>query len=1075
MCYNIERDTQEKAGATMYDELNNLKNTTMWKLYEDKQPSQSRSLWVTDMYRTAINKLKTIHKTFPNYTLHDETHVINVLHAMSGILGSEAKNLTMEECEILILSAALHDVGMSYTEEDIEQVKEASWFEDFLHKRNSSYIGYHYDKLPKGLQQDYLRSIHHRRISDILRDASNGWPEKPDEVKFPMDVLSAVCQAHGEDKTFLRNDPDLEYREAYSADLRFCALLLRIGDILDFDGSRAPHILYPFAEDDPVSAREYKKHNSSKGFQYPEDPTAKELTFCAECTEPEVEHKLRQYLDWIDEELSVFAGTKDFLHKSWQGKLPLPYRVDRSAITRINYDSDEVRFTMDQSQILSLLTGENLYDSNDIFIRELLQNSIDATLLRGKLDRNFQVNSEEAAIYLWEWHDNTGNLFFRIDDNGTGMTRGMLLRYFLKVGKSYYNSPELKTDLERSGCKEGYCANSRFGIGFLSSFLCAKRAEISTLYCDNNKSSADCGKTDRHRGYGLRMELPGLEGHYVLRNQAAGHRPSGKLPCPDIIGTKTPPAERDFYRKSPGTSIVLHIDPGKLGAIDLRRTVEKWLLGPRMPIYYNGQRIGSTYDKILSEVRPMVGGKCFEISNEDKLEFDRCYPHLKGNYPEAKVTARILEDYKLPGLGGITLNYEVVFPNPRYKYLDQEYELKGEIFLSDNDLPYIQIRAHNIDDPYHFCKNIWADRCPNEEIKQKLFNEFEKLSQCPVESKGFEEAWKPFSRISTLRQAWQEFVDEKQPSIGFYLPKEITPTAITKHPPNDYLHCTYRSVMCEAESNLDAKLDYYYLFYCEEDLRPTMNVSRSRITHLPLPIALTMGTIQAGGSYPESYDELRNEPFRVWKDLIRSPYGTWAMEMLDAEFKNFISFYEMSISECNIRDLDLNLVHDRGALSQDSIIKRFYKAYIQENYHIRISYKDGQVLCLEEKRSEERETVYDLLPPLMFCKADDNGSRDYLCCKDSSQRRGITEDHRFAQWLLKNVKELHAHYPRQLEQIVRVLREEEDSEIIATSSFIRKLFRKWGVKKIDVESMPVLSEKDFWDPTEYLSKKTGID
>lgn len=83
---------------------------------------------------------------------------------------------------------------------------------------------------------------------------------------------------------------------------------------------------------------------------------------------------------------------------------------------------------MDQTKILELLTGENLYDNQDVFVRELLQNAIDATLLRGKMDPGF--TQENYRIDCWEWNDKDGNIWFRIDDKGTGMTTGMLQRYF---------------------------------------------------------------------------------------------------------------------------------------------------------------------------------------------------------------------------------------------------------------------------------------------------------------------------------------------------------------------------------------------------------------------------------------------------------------------------------------------------------------------------------------------------------------------------------------------------------------------------------------------------------------------
>lgn len=62
-----------------------------------------------------------VRQTFQNYTLHDETHILNVLDAMSGLLGNQITKLTVGEIELLILAACLHDLGMVYTEEEKQQ------------------------------------------------------------------------------------------------------------------------------------------------------------------------------------------------------------------------------------------------------------------------------------------------------------------------------------------------------------------------------------------------------------------------------------------------------------------------------------------------------------------------------------------------------------------------------------------------------------------------------------------------------------------------------------------------------------------------------------------------------------------------------------------------------------------------------------------------------------------------------------------------------------------------------------------------------------------------------------------
>ena len=93
-----------------------LEETALWKKYIEKEPEQDspRRIWVKKIYDNAVTYLKDVRLTFPNYTLHDETHVLNVIYAMGAILGDQIGNLSIGEVELLILAAALHDIGMVY-------------------------------------------------------------------------------------------------------------------------------------------------------------------------------------------------------------------------------------------------------------------------------------------------------------------------------------------------------------------------------------------------------------------------------------------------------------------------------------------------------------------------------------------------------------------------------------------------------------------------------------------------------------------------------------------------------------------------------------------------------------------------------------------------------------------------------------------------------------------------------------------------------------------------------------------------------------------------------------------------
>lgn len=524
----------------MSDHSKLLEDTAIWKTYVSlSSPNSTQTVWAHQVYESAVTYLKDVRHFFPNYTLHDETHVLNVLDAMAGILGDQIVKLSKGEAELLLLAACLHDLGMVYTQEEITQCfGNQKQVHDFLRINSPELLGCPVDDWPEEMRQWYLRWLHPFRLPQVFQN--KGWRELfsdwPTEA-VPKRCVIAVCQAHGETPEELSNDRNLAYLAASNADPLFCALLLRLADLLDFDATRAPKVLYTYITCSEVSQREWAKHQASGGFRYPVSPSTAKLPYKAYCTNPGIEHAIRDFLNWIDEELDTCSTLQQKCYQSWQRNFPFPQSVSRDEVESDGYLSGDFCMTMDQTRIMDLLTGENFYDDNDVFIRELLQNSIDATLLRLKMDHCFSY--EDARIDLWEWNDQEGNIWLRIDDQGTGMTLGMLQRYFLKVGNSYYTSQELKRDLRGHGVMGKYQSISRFGIGFLSCFLCGTSAEVSTLYFDSKKNLDENGLSSfcRSLDYGLRLQVTGLQGYYTLKSQAEQHA-APPMPAPGDYGDK---------------------------------------------------------------------------------------------------------------------------------------------------------------------------------------------------------------------------------------------------------------------------------------------------------------------------------------------------------------------------------------------------------------------------------------------------------------------------------------------------------------------------------------------------------
>lgn len=1002
-----------------------LAETKLWKCYEGKLVEDDRRKWIKDVYFNAVKQLTTVRDTFSNYTLHDETHIINVMEAIAGLLGNQIENLTAGETELLILATCLHDIGMVYTPEDKKKwLKRQTKCNEYIRENNSELMGLMPEDWNDNTKQNYFRWLHPFRVSEVLDHPEWGqiFSSRPKEIVSKQTII-AVCQAHGEKLA----DIELTISKARDVDVLFCAMLLRIGDLLDFDDSRAPQILYSYAEKNMKSQEEWDKHNASIGFNYPDSPSTNPLPYAAECVTPGVEHSVRNFLKWVDDELSNCRKVQNRFHKRWRS-FPIPYEIDKNEIESIGYETGDFKLTMDQDQIINLLVGENLYESNDIFVRELLQNSIDATLLRSKLESDFHAESEDARIDLWEWYDTNGNIWFRIDDRGIGMTKGMLQRYFLKIGNSYYNSDELKRDM-RDHRQENYNAISRFGIGFLSCFLCGKSAEISTLYFDPEKSKRENENKAAMYGYGIRMNITGLTDYYIMNNQASNHTPIQTFPIPKYDKASVcEELEMDGYRHKPGTSIAVCIEPGKLGGINLRKTVERYLCCPRMPVYYNGKRLGETYREFMEKATNADGEYLYELTDEDKekLNTDGAYLYrltdedkeelsdvIQEHRLQIKVTIKpidLLKNHILEGLSGVIVKYDLI---------------NGSKFL-DNFSLSTKIKTQN---GYIFINSKTKKRYKDILLKIKLDN-----------------IVYHFARFIASKTLGSEIFEENA------------------------IVCAYHGIFGGAVGEIDCNElgKCMAIIFLEDIQRPKVDIGRTRISELNLSSTFAICALinQLSAKVVMVFDTQFEPSLAEWRKLRELPLGNWLSGIFNCTIMNpieaslFLDTMNYSIEKGMLQsELGFRIAEVNG----QTVINNFILAYFQDTYEITIDYIKGQIITLSYKNKDEQEVCYDLFPPMMFCKAKDDNSRQYICCKSAKERKGITADHPYTIWLLNNASVLNRHFNRQFKQIVNSLCNEDADVLMQTLNSVHEqlypIMENYG---INMGLCPKLSKSDFW-------------
>lgn len=573
-------------------------NEKLWEVLEEKVREEDAAVQkerqigneylsaVKNICQYGVHRAETIRDTFPMFTLHNETHICNVIQLMTDLLGDNLDKLTRDEAAMLIMSACCHDIGMSCSGEEKEELcRDEDRLNKYLENNHSEYVkayssGNTAPIMTDDMFQNYLRNIHHERVMELLLDVE--WSSVL-EGKIDREDLICVCQSHGKDIS------SLDKMEATATiDLRFCAILLRLADILDFDTSRAPEAVYRYSgfqmADDAnalKSKEEWDKHLASRGFDFlhiKKRVHMYSLDYSATCKSMQVEQTVNCYLDWVDQELNNCGKQLKRFAGRWQDFI-LPGKIKRNMKSE-GYVSGQYRLTLDQDKILELFIGKDLYSDPAVFVRELIQNAIDAVRTREQLDKNLPPNWK-GQINIRCWMDQEGYHWFRIEDNGTGMTEDVIMNYFLKIGSSYYTSDTFLKSKLQCNADADYMPISRFGIGILSCFMGddqTNQVEVST-------------KHFREAGTyypALRLSMHGINGYYYLSNKDEKHKPG---PMKGVTQK-----EQSQYLEQAGTVIAVRTNLYQTGKYrGFKEIVDKYVVYPPVAIHYDGEEGSCDY------------------------------------------------------------------------------------------------------------------------------------------------------------------------------------------------------------------------------------------------------------------------------------------------------------------------------------------------------------------------------------------------------------------------------------------------------------------------------------------------
>lgn len=480
---------------------------------------------------TCINALKSVSINYTHFSEHDASHSQTIIDKIEMLLGDRIKNLSPTDTWLILHAAYTHDLGMLLKMKDLEEAWKSEEFKEFLEQaRNGidedlkeaieaiynlreSKIDY-YDSLKiyryvNLINQCYFRRKHSNISEQYL--TSLGENLKVDltcngRINANLFyLLGEICGLHTANENEILK---LDYKtNGFSTDYahpRFVAVLLRLGDLLDIDNGRFNPFTALVAGDPPEQTKPHiEKHQSTRHLLI----TPEKIEFRSNCSSDEAYREIRNTIKWLEKEIEFLTlNWSKIVPKNLGGYAP---RFDKkelllNGIPDIEGTTD-LKLQISQEKAFDIIEGYNIYDDKFIFIREVIQNALDATKLKlwqdlnsgfynswikNKRDSWSDLQPYDLPEEIYENYFITINLNaidnniieFNVIDRGIGLDI-LTFKQLCNVGSSNKDFKDKKKIIK--SMPKWLRPTAGFGIGLQSIFLITDKFEIETNASDN--------------------------------------------------------------------------------------------------------------------------------------------------------------------------------------------------------------------------------------------------------------------------------------------------------------------------------------------------------------------------------------------------------------------------------------------------------------------------------------------------------------------------------------------------------------------------------------------------------------
>jgi molecular chaperone HtpG len=519
--------------------------------------------------------LAYIPNTFPHYTRHTVRHSDEIVRQISKLLfvdedpARPVLPLTGVEAYLLMASAYLHDAGMVASDREKLELMQTDEWKTWVSDSNAGakrwseiqtfrmgnepsdeFVRYFLADLEvRFLVAEFIRRSHHLRAKTVIDQHQAMLGRFAFDDRVLQRTIADICVAHGFRTHELENNerfPDRRDIRGEAVNVRLMAVLLRLGDLLDMSADRACPLLLNAACPLPADSLAHWTQYQSITHRLTA-PDRIELT--ADCQNQHEHRVLQDWCQWIVDEIHAARTLLSRSRRHHQYELPVA-EIEGSEKTIVirpannaNYFPSRWTFQLDQEAIFQRLVYD-AYDGSEVFIRELIQNALDAN--RCQMYADLISKSITPPQYPTEVSEEIRNLYpitvslkwtevenplsqetekrqvLTVADSGIGMDKEIVERYFLQVGRSFYTTEEFRR-------KFRFIPTSRFGLGFLSTFAVSDLVKVETFKPSSTANDGPVSLTlTGPRNYLLTevgtRRISGTEIQVLLREPFEAHR-----------------------------------------------------------------------------------------------------------------------------------------------------------------------------------------------------------------------------------------------------------------------------------------------------------------------------------------------------------------------------------------------------------------------------------------------------------------------------------------------------------------------------------------------------------------------